>query len=223
MPDQWLSIAAAAAQLNVHTRTIERRLAANKIQSRRADDGQVQVLINVPDMPLPPSTPVHDPLETVKELAQDQVSLATGSASAIVRLAQADAERARSELVLVRDEAARVRRGGRIAWGAVALMSAGVCVAVGWTTHQLTKADADIAELHRAAERTEQEAQKLLAERDAVRQEADDARLAAANANGRLTAYIEQAKLDAKRAKEADEVARSQNVLQRIAAAVAGD
>ena len=51
MPDKWMTIAAAAATLNVHPRTIERRIASNKIQSRRTDDGQQQVLIDVPDMP----------------------------------------------------------------------------------------------------------------------------------------------------------------------------
>src|SRR5262245_36215318 len=101
MPDKWLTIAAAAAMLDVHPRTIERRIASGKIQTRRTDDGQVQVLIDAPDRP---QTPIADPLETVRELAQDQVSLATGSASAIVRLAQADADRARGELDLVRQE-----------------------------------------------------------------------------------------------------------------------
>src|SRR3954454_20820889 len=101
MPDKWLTIAAAAATLDVHPRTIERRIASGKIQTRRADDGQVQVLVDVTDEP---ASSIADPLEAVRELAQDQVSLATGSASAIVRLAQTDADRARGELERVRQE-----------------------------------------------------------------------------------------------------------------------
>ena len=51
MPDKWMTVAAAAATLNVHPRTIERRIAAGRIESRRTDDGQLQVLINAPDDP----------------------------------------------------------------------------------------------------------------------------------------------------------------------------
>src|SRR3954471_10448549 len=147
MPDKWMTIAAAAATLNVHTRTIERRIAGSKIQSRRTDDGQLQVLIDAPDVP----SAATDPLETVRELAHDQVSLATGSASAIVRLAQVDADRARDELDLVRDEAERIRSGSRRAWSMVAAMAAISIVAVGWTTHRITSADASISEMHRIA------------------------------------------------------------------------
>src|SRR5690242_18025266 len=48
MPDKWMTVAAAAATINVHPRTIERRIAAGRIESRRTDDGQLQVLINAP-------------------------------------------------------------------------------------------------------------------------------------------------------------------------------
>ena len=51
MPDKWMTVAAAAATLNVHPRTIERRIASAKIESRRTDDGQLQVQINAPDDP----------------------------------------------------------------------------------------------------------------------------------------------------------------------------
>src|SRR3954469_19615372 len=109
MPDKWMSVAAAEAPLNVHRRTIERRIASTKIESRRADDGQVQVLINAPDEPSSAAGST-EAFETVKELAQDQVSLATGSASALVKFAQADADRARGELDIARHDAGRARR-----------------------------------------------------------------------------------------------------------------
>jgi hypothetical protein len=219
MPDKWLTIAAAAATLDVHPRTIERRIASGKIQTRRADDGQVQVLINAPDEPL---TTIADPLETVKELAQDQVSLATGSASAIVRLAQADADRARGELQLVRQEALSARRSSRFAWSAVAAMAIGVGVAVGWTTHRVTRADDEIATLRATADRTEAEAQKLLADREAARKDAAAARLAGAEATGKLAAYVEQAQVqaDAPGRRPATQPA---NLIQRIASVLAGE
>src|SRR6188472_4048570 len=148
MPDKWMTVAAAAATLNVHPRTIERRIASGRIESRRTDDGQLQVLINAPDEPGAGA----EAFETVKELAQDQVSLATGSASALVKFAQADAERARGELALVREDAGRARRSAKTAWLAVAVMSVAICTAVGWTTYQLTKSTIDIRNLTERAE-----------------------------------------------------------------------
>src|SRR3954447_16080236 len=218
MPDKWLTIAAAAATLNVHPRTIERRIASGKIQTSRTDDGQVQVLVNMPDEP----AAVSDPLETVRELAQDQVSLATGSASAIVRLAQADADRARGELELVRQEAVNARRGSRVAWSAVAVMAIAVGGAVGWTTHRVTRADDELATLRETATRTEAEAQKLLADRDAARKEASTARLAGAEATGKLAAYVEQAQLQANSPGKRP-ASQPTTVLQRIASVLAGE
>src|SRR4029079_11924110 len=139
-----------------------------KIQTRRAEDGQVQVLVQVCDEP---QSSLSDPLETVKELAQDQVSLATGSASAIVRLAQADADRARGELAIIREEAITAGRGARVAWSAVALMAIAIGAAVGWATHRITRADDEITKLREIADRTQVEAQKLLTERDAAQRD----------------------------------------------------
>src|SRR5438046_2838712 len=151
MPDKWMTVAAAAATLNVHPRTIERRIASGKIESHRTDDGQLQVLINAPDDP-PAGGAGAEAFETVKELAQDQVSLATGSASALVKFAQADSERARHELDLVRHDAGRARQSAKLAWLAVSAMTAAVCIAVGWTTHKITRSDDDIRVLTQQAQ-----------------------------------------------------------------------
>ncbi|CAN5498010.1 hypothetical protein BH09PLA1_BH09PLA1_10640 [soil metagenome] len=218
MSDTWMSLAAAAAALNVHPRTIERRIASGKIQSRRTDDGQLQLLVDLPDE----QSASPDALEAVKELAQDQISLATGSASAIVRLAQTDAQRARGELELVRQEVGRVRRSARFAWIAVASMAAIVCLAVGWTTHRITQSSAQIDALNETSRRVEQEARQLLADRDNARLEAERARLAGAEASGRLAAYQEHAQLAAKQSDNRP-TTRPTNVIQRLAAAMAGE
>jgi hypothetical protein len=222
MPDKWMTIAAAAATLNVHPRTIERRIASNKIQSRRADDGQQQVLIDVPEM----ADPAPDPLETVKELAQDQVSLATGSASALVKFAQDDAQRARNELSIARQEVDGARRGARRAWGAVAVMTMVICGAVGWVSHRVTKADADVASLNARATVMEREAQQLLDERNKAQTLAQSAEIERAEAAGRLAAYVEQSEKQAEiLATKSDNrpTTRPNTLLHRIADAVAGD
>jgi len=191
MPDKWMTVAAAAATLNVHPRTIERRIASSKIESRRTEDGQLQVLINAPDDP-PAGA---EAFETVRELAQDQVSLATGSASALVKFAQQDAERARTELDLVRQDAGRARQNARFAWVAVAAMSIGVCVAVGWTTHRITKSSDDINTLTQQADAIQRDAEKLRTERDSARREAQEARIEAAQTAGQLQVMTDQQKL----------------------------
>lgn len=193
MPETWTTVASAASVLNVHPRTIERRIASGRMQSRRADDGQLQVLVDMPG----PVESQPDPLETVRELAQDQVNLATGSASALVRFAHDDAERARQELVLVRQESDRVRRGSRWAWGSVATMAAVVCLAVGWTTHRVTKSDAEIDRLNEHAAAVERAGREILTERDAARAELATAQVEAAAATGKLQAYQEQAETTA--------------------------
>jgi len=191
MPEKWMSIVHAAANLNCHTRTIERRIASGKFQSRKGDDGITQVLLDVPDMPEPGPTAI----ETVKELAQDQVSIATGSATALVKFAQADAERARMEMELVREEAIRVRKSSRFAWSSVAAMGACVIIAVGWTTHRITKADAQIQNLNTQAAELRQQSDLLLADREQARKEVIAARWAEGEAKGRL---IQAADMSAK-------------------------
>lgn len=202
MPDKWMTVAEAATALKVHPRTIERRIAGGKVQARRAEDGTLQVMINLPDAP-PEQAPDSGALETVRELAADQVTLATGSASAIVRFAQNDATRAREELSIVRQDVGRARKSALAAWCVVAAVGIGVCVAVGWTAAKFTKANEDVRQLTERANLTrlesdklkaqvEQEKQQLAAERDAARQEAIRAKLEGAEATGKLAVYIEQ-------------------------------
>src|SRR5215471_16775089 len=119
MPEQWMSVAEAAATMKVHPRTVERRIAANKIESRRSADGQVQILVTVPDIVEPMSSQA---LDTVKELADRQVDIAAGSASALVHIAQEQAMRAESQLVLARQDAGRYHREAQMALGLVAAM-----------------------------------------------------------------------------------------------------
>jgi excisionase family DNA binding protein len=189
MSDSWMSVAEAAAALKVHPRTIERRIASGKIQARRAEDGMLQVLFAMPDTS---DNAPDNALETVRELAADQVSLATGSASALVKFAQSDAIRAREELALVRQETGRARRGTLMAWCVVAAMTVGVTLSVGWTAQKITRANEDVRHLTEYANRMEGEAQRLLTERDAARHEAQVAQIQSAEVSGRLAAYVEQ-------------------------------
>jgi outer membrane murein-binding lipoprotein Lpp len=188
MPDKWMTVAAAAATLNVHPRTIERRIVSGKIESRRTDDGQLQVQINAPDDP-PAGA---EAFETVRELAQDQVSLATGSASALVKFAQDDAHRARNELDIIRQDAGRARQSAKTAWIAVSAMAAMVCVAVGWTTYKITRTTDDIRTLTQQADAVRKDANRMRDERDTALHEAELAKLDSAKVAGHLEAVNQQ-------------------------------
>ena len=183
MPQQWVSIAEAAAALQIHPRTVERRAAAGKITARRNDDGQVQILLDVPESPDPPAEPIpSDALETVREMADRQVDIAAGSASALVRAAQQQAMRAEHQLDLAKQEAGRYRRETQMAVALVAVMLLFVIVAVGWCTRTITS-DRDRA--NTATEVARQSTEELRA----TRLELASAATARAQAEGALAAY----------------------------------
>ncbi len=186
MPEQWLSVAEAAASMKVHPRTIERRVSAGKIENRRNDDGQVQVLVNLPEQVEPVSS---DALETVKELANQQVDIAAGSASALVRVAQEQAMRAENQLVLARQDAGRYRHEVKMAMAVVGGGILVVLIAVAWCTYAITQSQADA---RRAADNAAQSAERARiaeAHSEADHNRLDDAILARANAEGELKAY----------------------------------
>ncbi len=165
-------------------------------------------------------------METVRELAQHQVTLATGSASALVRFAQEDAHRARTEISIARQEADSARQGARFAWAAVALMTVSICGAVGWVTHRVTKSDADIRSLAERATLMESEGQQLLDERNNAQTIAQAAEVERAEAVGRLAAYVEQSEKQAELlATQSDNrpTTKPTTLIQRIAGAIAGE
>ncbi len=204
MPEQWLSVAQAAATMKVHPRTVERRIVANKIESRRNDDGQIEVMVLVPDEveAIPP-----DAYDTMKEMADRQVDIAAGSASALVRLAQDQTVRAESQLILARQDARRYRTEARVAVYSLAATLLLVIGAVAWCTHTVTAINAearrvaDIAALgeterNQAIGDARQAQLKLAAEQDVERKElqreqecAHQADVAKAKAEGELAAY----------------------------------
>jgi hypothetical protein len=186
MSEQWMSVAQAAASMQVHPRTIERRIASQKIQSRRSEGGQVQVLVNVPDT----VGQAHDTaMETVKELADRQVDIAAGSASALVRIAQDQAMRAESQLGVALADAGRSRREAQLSVGVAAALLILLMVVVGWSAHATTKAQGDARVSAERAIEASEAARSAMADRNAERSRLDDAMIARAKAEGELTAY----------------------------------
>ncbi len=231
MPEQWMTVAEAAAAMKIHPRTVERRIAAGKIENRRNEDGQVQILVTVPDVL---DSVTNETLETVKELADRQVDIAAGSASALVHIAQEQTMRAESQLVLARQDAVRYRREMQMAMGLVAAMLVFVMVAVGWCTHSITAARADArlagdrasqaaeaaktAQIDRDHERTSAQIDR---ERD--RAQFDDAIIARAKAEGELTAYKTELATVVEQTRKATPTTKPADLVSRLAQAFAGD
>ena len=189
MAHQWLSIAETAASMRIHPRTVERRAAAGKLQSRRNDDGQVQVLIDLPE-PEPTPEPVNaEVFETVREMADRQVDIAAGSASALVRAAQEQAMRADHQVTLAKQEAARSRRETQMALALVAVVLLFVVVAVGYCTSTITSARAEARTAKERADAAEATAKRVTDDLTTNRDQLSAARSAQANAEGELRAY----------------------------------
>ncbi len=190
MAEQWVSIAEAAAAMRIHPRTVERRAAAGKIESRRNDDGQVQVFLDMPDAePAVSQSAPAEAFETVKEMADRQVDIAAGSASALVRAAQEQAMRAEHQMELARQESGRYRRETHMALALVAVMLLFVIVAVGWCTHTITDARDRATAAELAARNASVELVRTTDKLAITSDKLAAATEARAKAEGELTAY----------------------------------
>jgi hypothetical protein len=231
MSEQWVTIAEAAATMKCHPRTIERRAAAGKLESRRNDDGQVQVFIDLPDpaqpaQPHPESVP-PEAFETVREMADRQVDIAAGSASALVRAAQEQAMRSEHQMDLARQESFRYRRETQMALALVAVMLLFVIVAVGWCTHTITEARDRVTAAELVAKNASTElahkSDQLASANDRLAATSDKlaaATIAQAKAEGELVAYKEGVTTVEQQTRPAT---RPTNPFTRIAQAFIGD
>jgi hypothetical protein len=192
-------------------------MAAGKLQSRLNPDGRREVLValDAPATATAPDASAHvappasaDPVdaparpldpETVLALADNATQKAEMAVTAYQTLARVAETQVRQS-----------RRQARFAWAAVAVMAAGVTVAVGWTTHRLTRATADAGhmsdeirqlqqQLSDGAETVRQQSADfetvraaLESSEQALRTELAEAREQAARSDGALAAYKDQ-------------------------------
>lgn len=259
----WQTVEQAAVTLGISTRTIARRIAKGELESR-LNNGRREVYIQLPQAAKPQPAAAHapdtidadfteveaEPTPSYEETIRHTVSAAAsnfGSAdvetSTALILAEDRARRAEMAITviqqstaLVRDEVHRARFGARWAWGVVALMAVGVMVAVGWTTQNLTRSQAQteslrdkVTAVNANSDQVERQAQadreRMLAEREKLSAELATARQAAAKAEGQLQEVrgeAESAKAQLAAAKEKPATTRPSNVAAKIANAVFG-
>ena len=158
---------------------------------------------------IPPQSAFDRPPEAGTDRMSDRTSDAPhhSNINAETVLALADNANEKAELAVSAYQALaratdvqfqHVRRSARLAWASVAVMGLGVSVAVGWTTHHLTKQQVQSQFLLQQIEAKSDTAQTLSAERETLRAELSAAREEAARAEGKAGALTDsQARLEA--------------------------
>lgn len=204
----WQSVEEAAVTLGISTRTLHRRISKGEVETR-LENGRREVLVCLPDEEVqfePDTSDVTDTITiptpaTSAAMAAEQQGGASSTSTSII-LAEKEIQLAnekvrRTELALaafqhtstlLQKEATRTRISARCAWAAVAVLSVGVYVAVGWTAAQVTKYRTDNANLTQQLKVVTEVADKASADRERYREERDRARENAARADGELVA-----------------------------------
>jgi outer membrane murein-binding lipoprotein Lpp len=235
MADTWLTIEQAAVTLGLSVRTVNRHMAAGKLESRLLD-GRREVRVTMPDdksaasasepsidaspfaavlnpftdAPTGPAISGHatvtipPPYNTHSDRPSGDHSPSNFNAETVLALADNAAEKAEMAVTAYQALARstdvqfqHVRRSARFAWAAVAVMAAGVSVAVGWTTHHLTKAQVQTTYLREQVESKLATTDTLSAERELLRAELSAAKETAARAEGKTSALSDvQARLE---------------------------
>jgi len=196
----WQSVEEAAVTLGISARTLHRRISRVEVETRLAD-GRREVLVCLPD----PEPAIEEPAE-VTDTASEAVERLIGSngpsdnQTAIIlaekEVALANEKVRRTELALaafqhttslMEKEATRSRISARVAWTAVAALSVGVYVAVGWTASQVTAFRTNNANLSRQLDRAGSELEQRSGDVERFRDERDQAKQAAARIEGELS------------------------------------
>jgi hypothetical protein len=231
MADTWLTIEQAAVALGLSVRTVNRHIAGGKLQSRLTD-GRREVLVSLPDEAPSAASGQNEPIEPpggASHFPSDDGSHYHGSHAAahpqggfdhasVLALADNAAEKAEMAVAAYQalarstdQQFQHVRRSARVAWGAVAVMAAGVSVAVGWTTHHLTRSQVTTQYLQERVEQTANASDRLSVERDALKLELSAAKEQAARAEGRASTLTElQARLETQVQNARAKLARSE-------------
>jgi hypothetical protein len=201
----WQSVEEAAVTLGISTRTLHRRISKGEVETR-LENGRREVLVCLPDEEVqfdPDTSDVPDTITIPTPATSAAIAAEQGGASSTsIILAEKEIQLAnekvrRTELALaafqhtstlLQKEATRTRISARCAWAAVAVLSVGVYVAVGWTAAQVTKYRTDNANLNQQLKVVAEVADKASADRERYREERDRARETAARADGELVA-----------------------------------
>lgn len=243
----WQTVELAAVTLGISTRTIARRIAKGELESRLTN-GRREVYICLPD-----AGPAVETIEgeltgadapgyhaeyeqTVRHtVAATSAAGADVETSTALILAEDRARRAEMAIsviqqstAIVRDEVRVARTSARWGWGMVAALAAGVMVAVGWTTTNVTKSQQQAEALREKVQIASEQAEQLTQEQQQLRADLERARVTAARAEGQLQEVRQEAETaraqlaKAVIEKEKQPTTRPTSLTQRLANAVLG-
>ena len=218
MATAWQTLEEAALTLGISSRTLHRRLARGEFDTRM-ENGRREVLVIIPD-PEPPAdlAATAQVQEELSALAGRASALAAGVADVAdtpvsyepeqqadevqqTMLALHEDRIRRTDLAIMAYQQSvnvtaatsrRAHRSARVAWGLAGGVVAAVFVAGIWATHTLTKASAEVDQLHQVVRQLSDTADTKGREADRLRQEAESVRLASAKLEGELSATKSQ-------------------------------
>jgi hypothetical protein len=212
MAYEWQTVESAAVTLGVSTRTLARRISEGKIESR-LENGRREVLVCLPDAPAEPE-PAEDAdreMEFEGQALAPQVypaEAATALALAEDRLTSTQDRLRSTELTvtafrqtaeMAHREMRRASVGALWAWGTVAAMAAGIVAVTGWTTAKVTRSQAQAEYLEQRMAAATSDAERAAQAQTDLRRQVEQARIAAAKAEGQLEAVQAQARQAASR------------------------
>jgi hypothetical protein len=206
MATAWQTVEEAALTLGISSRTLHRRIARNELETR-LENGRREVLVTLPDIAPSAPTPSSDNSnfqisETIAgDFAADSSGADTSDAVSQTMLALHEDRIRRTDLAIMAyqqsitnaaRDARRSRVGSRWAWATASAAVVALCLGATWTTHRLTRAEAQVDTLNTTLATVTLEAKAKAEQADQFREEAETARVAAARVEGELSATKSQ-------------------------------
>jgi hypothetical protein len=195
----WQSVEEAAVTLGVSSRTLHRRISKGEVETR-LEDGRREVLVCLPDDEPEVADEPPQVTDAAPEINEPAPAAPSDNYTAIVlaqkEVALANEKVRRTELALaafqhtstlLQQEATRTRVSARCAWAAVAVLSVGAYVAVGWTASKLTEFRVQNASLNDRLKSVSDTSEQRAANLERYRLESEQAKQAAARVEGELT------------------------------------
>lgn len=218
MAQAWQSVEEAAVTLGVSTRTLHRRITRGELPSR-LENNRREVLVEVPD-PEPIADARADEETFEAETIHVSHSSDTAQSHTSTMLALHEDRLRRTDLAILAyqqsvttatSDARRSRMTSRFAWGTAGTLIVILFIVGVWSTHRLTAAQAEVEHVRTELQSVTTTVQQRESELARLRQESEQAKLAAARAEGELTAQ---------RAAQKDQPTTRPSLMQSIANAL---
>jgi hypothetical protein len=189
----WQTLEEAALTLGVSSRTLHRRISKGEFDSRM-ENGRREVLVTLaePEVSVMSDTPVADvhPQQgsEVDDLPEDARQMVLALHEDRIRRTDLAIMAYQQSVNVTAGNARRAAVHSRIAWGTAGCLTMVLSVSAIWATHRVTRAQAEVEQLTTTVRQLSDTADNRAREVESLRGNAESAKLAAAKAEGELTA-----------------------------------